>query len=89
VIVQLIDAPQAKPGQICYEIDGKLYPKDVKVSDQEMVKLNIKDNAFHLGAELHHLAQSTTTLKQLLPHPKRSEPAADAPGSRSPHAARR
>jgi hypothetical protein len=27
--------------------DGNLYPKDVKVSDQEMAELNIKDNAFH------------------------------------------
>jgi hypothetical protein len=33
--------------KVCCEIDGNLYPKGVKVSDQEMVELDIKGNAFH------------------------------------------
>ena len=53
--------------KVCCEIDGNLYPKGVKVSDQEMAELNIKGNAFHPEWKLHHLAQSTTTLKQLFP----------------------
>jgi hypothetical protein len=33
--------------KVCCEIDGNLYPKGVKVSDQEMAELNIKGNASH------------------------------------------
>jgi len=48
VIVQLIGSTTTDTGlRVCCEIDGNLYPKGVKVSDQEMAQLNIKGNEFH------------------------------------------
>ena len=48
VIVELIGSTTTETGlKVCCEIDGSLYPKGVKVSDQEMAELNIKGNAFH------------------------------------------
>src|ERR1700722_1417398 len=48
VIVELIGSTTTETGlKVCCEIDGNLYPKGVKVSDQEMAELNIKGNAFH------------------------------------------
>jgi DDE family transposase len=47
-IVQLIGSTTTETGlKFCCEIDGNLYPKGVKVSDQELAELNIKGNAFH------------------------------------------
>ena len=48
VIVQLIGSTTTDTGlRVCCEIDSNLYPKGVKVSDQEMAKLNIKGDEFH------------------------------------------
>lgn len=48
VIVQLIGSTTTDTGlKVCCEIDGNIYPKGVKVSDQEMAELNINGNAFH------------------------------------------
>jgi Rhodopirellula transposase DDE domain len=48
VIVQSIGSTTTETGlKVCCEIDGNLYPKDVKVSDQEIATLNTKGNAFH------------------------------------------
>ena len=48
VIVQLIGGTTTDTGlKVCCEIDGNIYPKGVKVSDQEMAELNINGNAFH------------------------------------------
>jgi hypothetical protein len=48
VIVELIGNTTTETGlKVCCEIDGNLYPKGVKVSDQEMAELNLKGNAFH------------------------------------------
>jgi hypothetical protein len=48
VIVQLIGSTTTDKGlKVCCEIDSNLYPKGVKVSDQEMAELNIKGNEFH------------------------------------------
>jgi hypothetical protein len=48
VIVELIGSTTTETGlKVCCEIDGNLYAKGVKVSDQEMAELNIKGNAFH------------------------------------------
>jgi Rhodopirellula transposase DDE domain len=48
VIVQLIGATTTDAGlKVTCEIDGGLYPKGIKVSDQEMETLNIKRAVFH------------------------------------------
>jgi len=48
VIVQLIGSTTTDTGlQVCCEIDGNLYPKGIKVSDQEIQGLNITRNQFH------------------------------------------
>jgi Rhodopirellula transposase DDE domain len=48
VIVQLIDSTTtAKRLKVRCEIDANLYPKGIKVSEQEMAELNIKGNSFH------------------------------------------
>jgi len=47
VIVHLIGATTTATGlKVCCEIDGALYPKGVKVPDEEMETLNIKRHAF-------------------------------------------
>ena len=48
VIVQLIGATTTETGlKVTCEIDGGLYPKGIKVSDEEMETLNIKRADFH------------------------------------------
>ena len=48
VIVQLIGATTTETGlQVHCEIDGNLYPKGVKVSEQEMNAIYITRDAFH------------------------------------------
>jgi hypothetical protein len=48
VIVQLIGATMTESGlQVCCEIDGNLYPKGVKVSEQQMNAINITRHEFH------------------------------------------
>ena len=48
VIVQLIGATTTETGlQVYCEIDGNLYPKGVKVREQEMNAINITRDAFH------------------------------------------
>lgn len=48
VVVQLIAATTTQTGlEVCCEIDGNLYPKGLKVSDQEMQAINITRDDFH------------------------------------------
>ena len=48
VIVQLIGSTTTETGlRVCCELDGNLYPKGVKVSDDEMQAINITRGAFH------------------------------------------
>jgi hypothetical protein len=48
VIVQLIAATTTETGlRVCCEIDGNLYPRGVKVTDQEMQAINVTRDAFH------------------------------------------
>ena len=48
VIVQLIGSTTTDTGlKVCCEIDSNLYPKGVKVSDDEMDAINIQYHAFH------------------------------------------
>jgi hypothetical protein len=48
VIVQLIGATKTETGlKVTCEIDGSLYPKGIKVSDEEMETLNIRRADFH------------------------------------------
>ncbi len=48
VIVQLIGATKTETGiEVRCEIDGNLYPKGVKVSDEEMQAINITRAEFH------------------------------------------
>ena len=48
VIVQLIGATTTDTGlKVCCEIDANLYPKGVKVTDQEMHAINITHDEFH------------------------------------------
>ena len=48
VIVQLIGSTTTESGlKVCCEIDGNLYPKGVKVSEQEINAINIAQNEFH------------------------------------------
>jgi Rhodopirellula transposase DDE domain len=48
VIVQLIGSTTTETGlKVCCEIDGNLYPKGIKVTDQEIQAINISRNEFH------------------------------------------
>jgi hypothetical protein len=48
VIVQLISATTTETGlRVCCEIDASLYPKGVKVTEQEMQVLNLVRAEFH------------------------------------------
>ena len=48
VIVQLIAATTTETGlTVCCDIDGNLYPKGIKVTDQEMAAINITRDEFH------------------------------------------
>jgi len=48
VIVQLIGSTTTETGlKVCCEIDGNLYPKGVKVTEQEMQAINITRDEFH------------------------------------------
>jgi hypothetical protein len=48
VIVQLIGSTTTETGlKVCCEIDGNLYPKGLKVTDQEIQAINISRNEFH------------------------------------------
>ena len=48
VIVQLIGATTTDTGlKVCCEIDGNLYPKGIKVTDQEMQAISITRDEFH------------------------------------------
>jgi hypothetical protein len=48
VIVQLIGSTTTESGlKVCCEIDGNLYPKGVKVSEQEITAINIAHDEFH------------------------------------------
>jgi hypothetical protein len=48
VIVQLIAATRTETGlQVCCDIDPNLYPKGIKVSDEEMDAINISRDEFH------------------------------------------
>jgi hypothetical protein len=48
VIVQLIGATTTDTGlKVCCEIDASLYPKGVKISDEEILALNIERHTFH------------------------------------------
>jgi hypothetical protein len=48
VIVQLIGSTSTETGlRVCCEIDGNLYPKGIKVPDEEMHAINISRNEFH------------------------------------------
>jgi Rhodopirellula transposase DDE domain len=48
VIVQLISATTTDTRlQVCCEIDATLYPKGVKVTEQEMQAINLKLAEFH------------------------------------------
>ena len=47
-MVELIAFTTTKTGLIVRcELDSRIYPKGVKVSDQEMASINIKGDAFH------------------------------------------
>jgi Rhodopirellula transposase DDE domain len=47
VIVQLIGSTSTETGlKVCCEIDGNLYPKGIKVPDEEMQAINISRNEF-------------------------------------------
>src|SRR3954465_8357477 len=48
VIVQLISATTTETGlTVCCELDANLYPKGIKVTDEEMQAINITRNEFH------------------------------------------
>jgi hypothetical protein len=48
VIVQLIGATTTETGlKVCCEIDGNLYPKGLKVPDQEIQAINLSRDEFH------------------------------------------
>ena len=48
VIVQLIGATTTETGlQVCCEIDANLYPRGIKVSEQEMLAIYISRDDFH------------------------------------------
>jgi hypothetical protein len=48
VIVQLIGSTSTETGlKVCCEIDANLYPKGIKVADEEMQAINLHRNDFH------------------------------------------
>ena len=48
VIVQLIGSTSTETGlKVWCAIDGNLYPKGIKVPDEEMLAINISRNEFH------------------------------------------
>jgi hypothetical protein len=48
VILQLIGSTTTDTGlEVCCEIDGNLYPKGIKVTDAEMLAINITRDDFH------------------------------------------
>jgi hypothetical protein len=48
VIIQLIGSTTTETGlKVCCEIDGNLYPKGIKVADEELQTINIIRNEFH------------------------------------------
>ena len=48
MIVQLIAATTTETGlKVCCDIGGNLYPKGIKVTDQEMAAINISRDEFH------------------------------------------
>jgi Rhodopirellula transposase DDE domain len=48
VIVQLIGSTTTETGlKVCCELDANLYPKAIKVSDEEMLAINITRDQFH------------------------------------------
>jgi hypothetical protein len=48
VIVQLIAAPSTETGlAVCCDMDANLYPKGIKVSDEEMATIKIARDEFH------------------------------------------
>jgi hypothetical protein len=48
VIVQLIGSTTTETGlKVCCELDANLYPKGIKVSDEEMQAINITRDNFH------------------------------------------
>jgi CheY-like chemotaxis protein len=49
---------------VCCEIDGNLYPRGVKVTEQQMQAINIARDEVH-GEWIHHLAKPTTILTRL------------------------
>ena len=47
-VVELIASTTTKTGLIVRcELDDRIYPKGIKVSDDEMASINIKGDAFH------------------------------------------
>ena len=47
-VVELIASTTTKTGLIVRcELDGRSYPKGIKVSDDEMASINIRGDAFH------------------------------------------
>ena len=49
-MVELIASTTTKTGLVVrYELDDRIYPKGIKVSDDEMASINIKGDAFHSG----------------------------------------
>jgi hypothetical protein len=47
-VVELIASTTTKTGlTVRCELDTRTYPKGIKVSDEEMARLNIKEDAFH------------------------------------------
>ena len=55
VAIELIAGATTKTGlQIRCELDRNVYPKGIKVSDEELATLNIKRDKFHPRMELRH-----------------------------------
>ena len=47
-VVELIASTTTKTGLVVRcELDDRIYPKGIKVSDDEMASINIKGDAFH------------------------------------------
>ena len=64
--MQLIGATTTETGlKVCCEIDANLYPKGVKVTDQEMQAINLTRDEFHGEWNYTIAPQPTPTLKQL------------------------
>ncbi len=59
-MVELIASTTTKTGlTVRCELDTSDYPKGIKVSDAEMMTLNIKGDTFHPGMELYDLTERT------------------------------